>query len=127
MSAVTHSPRRRLAVIVAILAGLAVVVVLGFGGGHAAASATRARPSVALAKADPVTVSGKGFRAHSRVRVTVWTTGSFVRHPLTNAKGAFSVSFPTVAQNCSAWKITASQGDGTTAMVRARLTMCAGA
>jgi hypothetical protein len=62
-----------------------------------------------LKGSDPAIVSGTGFKARSRVRVTYVGAQTFVRRPMTSSLGAFTATFPTVVDRCSGFTVTASQ------------------
>ena len=99
------TPRRAalLGALLAILAAGALALLTASGAG--------ARPNARLAvvKANPITVSGHGFRASTRVRVILMASGTMSRRPLTNRYGAFTVSFPATLDRCSGWRVTATQ------------------
>ena len=121
----TSRPRlRRTAIALAALVPIAVAGAL-LAGGSAGARFNRLTPRVNLLALAPAKVSGRGFRAHQEVRVTLTATKKLVRHPVTSSRGAFTVSFPMVIDSCSGWSISASQGHGTTVTLQSRLTECA--
>ena len=90
---------------------VAVVVLLGAAAALAngAQQARPARAALALKSRDPVTVRGTGFKAHSRVTVTLFDGHTFVRRPLADRLGTFTASFPAAIDRCTAWLVTASQ------------------
>jgi hypothetical protein len=56
-----------------------------------------------------VTVSGRGFEAHTRVRLLVVAHTTVTRRPMANSNGRFTVTVPTVIDRCSGWSLTATQ------------------
>ena len=120
----SHRSLRCSAIVLAALVSTAVAGVL-LAGGSAGARVHRLTPRVSLLALAPAKVSGRGFRANQAVRVTLSATQKLVRHPVTNGRGAFTVSFPMVIDSCSGWSISASQGHGTTVALQSRLTECA--
>jgi hypothetical protein len=99
---------RRFGAILALLLGVAVASIAVNGLASASTSKGNAGRLV-LKREDPATVSGTGFKPRARVRVTFVGTQRFVRRPVTNAQGAFTATFPTVTDRCTAWVVTASQ------------------
>jgi hypothetical protein len=75
------------------------------------ASGAGARPvaHLTLIKANPVTVSGRGFRAHVRVHLVLTADGTSTRQPRANRAGRFTVTFATALDRCSGWRVTATQ------------------
>lgn len=75
------------------------------------ASGAGARPvaHLALVKGNPVTVSGRGFRARQRVQLLLVDRGTMTRRPMANRSGAFTVAFPATLDRCSGWSVTATQ------------------
>ena len=78
-----------------------------------------------LERRDPATVGGTGFKSRSRVRVAFVSARTFVRHPVTNAQGAFTATFPTVVDRCTAWSVSASQPGRATVVLRGPRPQCA--
>jgi hypothetical protein len=74
-----------------------------------ASASTSSGARLVLKQHDPAIVRGTGFKAQARVRVTFRGAQTFVRRPVTNSQGAFTATFPTVADRCSVWSVTASQ------------------
>ncbi|MGN6871108.1 MAG: hypothetical protein ACTHMY_22160 [Solirubrobacteraceae bacterium] len=99
--------RIRLAgILIALLVLLATAATLAVG----APRAHQARAALVLTKRNPVTVRGTGFKANSRVRVTLLDTQKLVRRPLANSRGTFTTTFSSVViDRCSGWTVTASQ------------------
>jgi hypothetical protein len=78
--------------------------------GLASANTTGHRAAkLVLSGHDPATVSGTGFKPRSRVSVTFAGMQTFVRRPMTNSAGAFTTTFPTVVDRCTAFSVSASQ------------------
>jgi hypothetical protein len=71
-----------------------------------------------LKRNDPATVSGSGFRAHTRVRVMFVSARTFVRHPVANSLGGFTATFPTVVDRCTGFSVSASQPGRATVVLR---------
>jgi hypothetical protein len=87
--------------------------------GLASATTSGHRAAKLVLKAhDPATVSGSGFTARSRVRVTYDGAETFVRRPVTNSIGAFTTTFPTVVDRCSGFTVSASQPGRATIVLR---------
>jgi hypothetical protein len=107
-TAFSQPQRHRFGAVLAllVLAAAAVIAVNGL----ASASTTKSNAGrLVLKRDDPATVSGTGFTPQARVRVTFVGAGKFVRRPMTNSHGAFTATFPTVTDRCTAWTVTASQ------------------
>jgi hypothetical protein len=99
-----RSPRGAL---VTVLGVLAVGVVLS----TAAASPGRSAPSsprLSLIRLSPATVAGHGFRHHVRVHVRLTRARTLSRSTVTSGAGAFTLTFSTVVDRCSAWSVTAT-------------------
>ena len=102
---VALSPRR-VALLVAALALLVFgVLVLS----NASGAGTRPVAHLTFVKGNPLTISGRGFRARVRVHLVANARGTFVRRPMANRSGRFTVSFPTALDRCSGWMVTATQ------------------
>ena len=99
---------RRFGAILALLL-LAAVASIAVNGLASATTSSARTGRLVLKRADPATVSGTGFKPRARVRVKFVGTGTFVRQPVTNSRGAFTATFPTVTDRCSAWSVTATQ------------------
>jgi hypothetical protein len=98
--------RRWLAIVIGTLALLiSGAVVLG----HASGAGARPVAHLTLVKGNPVTVSGRGFRARVRVHLILVDRGTLARRPEANRNGAFTVTFPTALDRCSGWSVTATQ------------------
>lgn len=125
MSSPTSRPRlRRTTIVLVSLVPIAVAAVLLWGG-SAGAHLNRPNPRLSLLSLAPAKVSGRGFKPHQVVRVSLTANEKLVRHPVTNGSGAFTVSFPTVIDSCSGWSISASQGHRPSVTLESRLTECA--
>jgi hypothetical protein len=108
--------RRPAAILVLlVLAAAAWIAATGLAG--ARTGAHRAAKLV-LRSHDPASVSGTGFKARSRVRVTYAGAQTFVRRPVTNSLGAFTTTFPTVVDRCSGFTVSASQPGRATIVLR---------
>jgi hypothetical protein len=92
---------------------LAVVLLLLAAAATLATGAPRAhqaRAALVLAKRNPATVRGTGFKPNRHVRVTLLGARKAVRRPLANSHGAFTATFSSVViDRCSGWTVTASQ------------------
>ena len=116
--------RRFGAILILLLLAAATSVVIS--GLASAKTHSRGGARLTLKRTYPATVSGSGFKAHRAVRVKFVGAQTFVRHPVTNGKGAFTAKFPTVVDRCSAWSVTASQRGRATVVLRGRpLAECA--
>jgi hypothetical protein len=115
---IQDGPRRRRAAafLVVLLLALAGSITANSLAGASTGSRTRAK--LVLKRADPATVSGTGFKPRSRVRVVFVGARTFVRRPVANAQGAFTATFPTVADRCSGFSVSASQPGRATVMLR---------
>ena len=67
---------------------------------------------------NPVTIAGRGFKAHRRVHVRLMVGHTISRRPLANRAGAFTVQFPTVVDRCSGFTVTASQQNRPTVVLQ---------
>jgi hypothetical protein len=102
-----------------VLVGVAAAVADG------AQSARPARGALTLTSSHPVTVTGTGFKAGTRVRVTLLAGRKLVRRPSTDGRGRFTVTFPAVVDRCSAWTIWASQPGRATVVLHGAKPACA--
>lgn len=99
------SPRRA----ALLIATLALLVSGALVLGHASGAGARPIARLTLVKGNPVTVSGRGFRARVRVHLLLVDRGTLARRPEANRNGAFTVTFPTSLHRCSGWSVTATQ------------------
>ncbi len=83
-----------------------------------AGAAAAHRAALTLTSGHPVTVTGTGFTAHRRVRVTFVSDGRQVRRPRADGAGRFSATFPAVVDRCSIWTVRASQLGRATVILR---------
>ncbi len=116
-----RSPLRLAGLLVAVVASLSVAAALASG----AQEAHQTRAGLALKSRNPVTVRGIGFKAHSRVTVTLFVGRKLVRRPLADRLGTFTASFPAVIDRCSAWSLTASQAGRAPVVLRGAKPECA--
>ena len=107
-TAFSRARPRRVGAILALLL-LAAVALIAANGLASASTSTSGAARLVLKQQDPATVSGSGFKPRARVRVTFVGSQTFVRRPVTNSRGAFTATFPTVADRCTSWSVTASQ------------------
>jgi hypothetical protein len=107
--------RSRVAVMLAALALVAAAVLV-----LSTASGAGARPvaHLTLVRSNPVTVSGRGFRAHARVQLRVVAHTTVTRRPMAKGNGSFTVTVPTVIDRCSGWSVTATQPGRAPVMLR---------
>jgi hypothetical protein len=110
------------------LAGLLVALVASLGAAAALANgaqeAHQARAALALKSRNPVSVRGTGFKAHSRVTVTLFDPRKLVRRPMADRLGTFTASFPAVIDRCSAWSVTAGQPGRAPVILHGAKPMC---
>ncbi len=99
---------RRFGVILALLL-IAAAASIAANGLASASTSSGGGARLVLKRDDPATISGTGFKPRARVRVTFVSTRTFVRRPVANSHGAFTATFPTVTDRCTAWSVTASQ------------------
>ena len=114
----TPSRRRRLVAVLAAAGLLAAAAIVGI----ASATTDHAKHSGAslrMVRLNPVTIAGRGFKAHHRVHVRLMVGHTMSRRPLANGAGAFTVQFPTVVDRCSGFTVTASQQNRPTVVLRA--------
>ncbi|MGB9185436.1 MAG: hypothetical protein WCB67_15355 [Solirubrobacteraceae bacterium] len=102
-------PGRRLGASAAAVIVIVIAIVVVLGGSAAAGRGSR-RPRLAVTSRSPVTVRGSRFVPRSRVSVTLVAATTVTRHPRTDDRGAFSVTFPAVIDRCTAWSVSAGQG-----------------
>jgi hypothetical protein len=113
----TPSRRRRLIAALVTVGLLAVAAIVGI------ASATtdhaqRSNATLRMIRMNPVTIAGRGFKAHRRVHVKLMVGHTISRRPLANRAGAFTVQFPTVVDRCSGFTVTASQQNRPTVVLQ---------
>jgi hypothetical protein len=113
----SRSRFRRPGAVLALLVLAAAAWIAATGLASANSSSHRAARLV-LKRNDPATVSGTGFKPRSRVRVTFVGAQTFVRRPATTTLGAFTATFPTVVDRCSAFSVSASQPGRATVVLR---------
>jgi hypothetical protein len=96
-----------------------VLVVCGIAAGVAASLALpavhdRPAPSLGLAKPEPLTVVGRDFRSHERVRVSVTLDGRKRTRAVTAGQtGRFQVVFMQLgASRCDAIRVVAARRSG---------------
>jgi hypothetical protein len=100
-----HSPRRAALVTAALALMIWGAVILS----NASGAGARPVAHLTLVKANPVTISGRGFRPHVRVHLVLTAHGTVVRRPMANGTGRFTVTFPTALDRCSGWMVTAAE------------------
>lgn len=113
----SRSRFRRPGAILALLVLAAAAWIAATGLASANTSGHRAA-KLALVGHDPASVRGTGFEPRTRVRVTFDGTQTLVRRPVTNAQGAFTATFQTVVDRCTAWSVSASQPGRATVVLR---------
>jgi hypothetical protein len=96
----------------------------------ASSLASASTPSLSTARLvlrhqDPATVSGTGFKPRTRIRVTFVGTETFVHRPVTNSQGAFTTTFQTAVDRCTAWSVTANQPGRAAVVLRGPKPECA--
>jgi len=97
---------------------LAAVASIAANGLASASTSSGGGARLVLKQKGPATVRGTGFKPRARVRVTFVGMQTVVRRPVTNSQGAFTATFPTVVDRCSAWYVTASQPGRSTVILR---------
>lgn len=119
--------RLRLAGILAVLlAALGLAAALASGAPTVRAPiAHQARAALVLTSRSPATVRGTGFKPSTRVRVLLLIGQAQVRRPLTNSRGTFTTSFPTVLDRCSGYMITATEPGHAPVVLRGAEPQCA--
>jgi hypothetical protein len=106
----------RLLVTVAALAASAVTL--------AAAQAT-IRPTLRLMDASPVAFRGSGFKAHERVRVSVYAGARATKRVTAGARGRFVVRFPSLDPNaCVGFFASAVGSEGSRASFKRSPGVC---
>lgn len=108
------SPRRA----ALLLATLALLVFGALVLSNASGAGARPVAHLAFVKGNPLTVSGRGFRARAQVHLVAVARGTFVRQPRANRNGRFTASFPTTLDRCSGWSVTATQAGRSMVILR---------
>lgn len=120
-------PKRASVILIAILA--VAVASTSAAIGYARAIHTTAKPSLKIVKYGPLTVDGRHFPAHTRVKVTLTSSTETVVFKKTDRHGSFRVVFSHVTTDpCMGFVIKAYTRNGTTVIVRTPpkpLLMCA--
>jgi hypothetical protein len=114
---------RRAALGVAAVCACGAPAVLATGAG--ASGTVAAHRSLVLVRRDPAVIRGTGFRSHQRVRVTLAAATTYVRRPLANQHGTFTVTFPAAVDRCTAWSVTAVQPGLAAVVIRGAKPECA--
>jgi uncharacterized protein (DUF58 family) len=115
-------PRRAGAILAFLLAAVASIAANGLA---SASTSSGGAARLVLKEQNPATVSGTGFKLRARVRVTFVGTQTFVRRPVTNSRGAFTATFPTIADRCTSWSVTAIQPGRASVRLRGPKAECA--
>jgi hypothetical protein len=90
-----------------------------------AGSATTIQPRLRLLDADPVAFRGTGFKAHERVRVSVYAGGRATKRVEAGSRGRFLVRFPALDPNaCSGFWASAIGNEGSRASFKRSPGMC---
>ena len=75
--------------------------------------------------ASPVVFRGSGFKAHERVRVSVYAGERATKHVAAGVRGGFVVRFPTLDPNaCSGFGAVAVGNEGSRAVFKRAPGMC---
>jgi hypothetical protein len=108
------------------LAGLLVTAAALAASVAALASArTTARPTLRLMDASPVAFRGSGFKAHERVRVSVYAGGRATKRVAAGVRGGFVVRFPSLDPNaCTGYSASAIGNEGSRASFKRSPGMC---
>jgi hypothetical protein len=107
-------PRPTAALVLLALAAAASIAATGL----ASANSGNRAAKLVLKSHNPAAVSGTGFKPRSRVRVTFVSSQTLVRRLMTNSLGAFTATFPTVVDRCTAFSVSASQPGRATVVLR---------
>ena len=115
VAAATSSPPGHTAgVRFALAAGVVACLVLPLQ-----ALSTTARPAIAVAGTNPLSVRGSRFHAGERVTVTAWVTGRHVRIVRAGSSGSYTARFRAVViESCQAYVIKAVGSRGSRASVK---------
>ena len=98
-------------------------VVLSLGG--LVRGAATIEPRLRLLDADPVAIRGTGFKAHERVRVTVYAGELAAKRVVAGSRGRFVVRFPALDPNaCSGFWASAVGNQGSRASFKRSPGMC---
>jgi hypothetical protein len=104
--------------LVAVAALAASVVTL-------AAARGTTRPTLRLMDASPVAFRGFGFKAHERVRVSVYAGARATKRVTAGARGRFVVRFPTLDPNaCVGFSASAIGNEGSRASFKRSPGVC---
>jgi hypothetical protein len=99
---------------------LLVIAAIGLVGASGASAAQARDPVLHLTGMQPVAVSGSGFRAHARVRVTL-VAGMLTKQVviMTTRRGNLGASFGTIPLGrCATFSVRAVEVGGTAATLR---------
>jgi hypothetical protein len=110
--------RRRRSIAVLVTASLVTAAAIVGIASATTDQASTSRASLRMVRLNPVTITGHGFKAHSRVHVRLMVDHTISRRPLANRAGAFTVQFPTVVDRCSGFTVTASQQNRPTVVLQ---------
>jgi hypothetical protein len=84
-----------------------------------AAQVGRPAPSLRIAVATPLTVAGRNFRPHERVRVTATVEGQKLGRALTaSGAGRFTVVFRLGASRCDLLRVVAVRRSGAAVVLK---------
>ena len=108
------------------LVGLLVAVVaLAVSVATLASAGVTARPTLRLVDASPVALRGTGFKAHERVRVSVYAGERATKRVSTGARGRFLVRFSSLDPNaCIGFSAVAVGNEGSRASFKRSPGMC---
>ena len=110
--------RRRRSLAVLVTASLVTAAAIVGIASATTDNAQRANATLRMTRMNPVTIAGRGFKAHRRVHVRLMVGHTISRRPLANRSGAFTVQFPTVVDRCSGFTVTASQQNRPTVVLQ---------
>ena len=114
-----------------IVLGALVAIVLAVGCGSAGATPSgsddeaRKRATLSIVSVSPLTVTGKRFVAHERVKLLVGSPAPRMKAARADARGRFTVRFKIKADRCESVVVQAFGSGGSRAMADSTVPGCA--